>query len=108
MHLAKPCTHIGYSTDTGSDAENSGEEQEKDPIKEEKAQLTVDLPPVDIVDAPHRYFVRLCDEHWLMMLLGLLVGRFFVTCCSFFQVKGCFLNVDLFSVVFDDHIPVWY
>lgn len=41
------------STDTGSDAENSGEEQEKDPIKEEKAQLTVDLPPVDIVDAPH-------------------------------------------------------
>ncbi|XP_022306008.2 uncharacterized protein LOC111112642 isoform X1 [Crassostrea virginica] len=44
------------STASSSAGENSGDEQhekEHDSISAEKAQLKVDLPPIDIVDAPH-------------------------------------------------------
>ena len=61
-----PLTHVAYSTASSSAGENSGDEQhekERDSISAEKAQLKVDLPPIDIVDAPHRYFCCVCVCH---------------------------------------------
>ena len=58
-----PLTHVAYSTASSSAGENSGDEQHEkdlDSISAEKAQLKVDLPPIDIVDAPHRYFCCVC------------------------------------------------
>lgn len=80
-----PVLHtIAYSTENSSDEENSDEEGDK--IEEEKAQLKVDLPSIDIVDAPHRYilFVRHC--------LFSVCSSWFCCCCISLLTHSLYRN----------------